>query len=46
MTSIIDEQFTKALNAACKLYHDDRLLECQKAALDLLEDDAMQGIIE
>lgn len=41
MTSIIDEQFTKALNAACKLYQDDRLQECQKAALDLLEDDAM-----
>jgi hypothetical protein len=41
MTSIIDRQFTKALNAAYKLYHEDRLLECQKAALDLLEDYAM-----
>jgi hypothetical protein len=41
MTSIIDEQFTKALNAAYNLYQDDRLLECQKAALDLLGDDAM-----
>jgi hypothetical protein len=41
MTSIIDEQFTKALNAAYTLYHDDRLQECQKAALDLLEDDVM-----
>lgn len=27
MTSIIDKQFTKALNAAYNLYHDDRLLE-------------------
>jgi hypothetical protein len=41
MTSIIDKQFTKALNAAYKLYHEDRLLECQKAALDLLEDYTM-----
>jgi hypothetical protein len=41
MTSVIDKQFTKALNAAYKLYHEDRLLECQKAALDLLEDYAM-----
>jgi hypothetical protein len=41
MTSIIDEQFTKALNAAYKLYQEDRLLECQKAALDLLEDDVI-----
>jgi hypothetical protein len=38
MTSIMHEQFTEALNAAYKLYHEDRLLECQKAALDLLED--------
>jgi hypothetical protein len=41
MTSIIEDQFTDALNAAYKLYHEDRLLECQKAALDLLEDYAM-----
>jgi hypothetical protein len=41
MTSIIDEQFTKALNAAYNLYHDDRLQECQKAASDLLGDDAI-----
>jgi hypothetical protein len=41
MTSIIHEQFTKALNAAFKLYHEDRLIECQEAALDLLEDYAM-----
>jgi hypothetical protein len=41
MTSIIEDQFTDALNTAYKLYHEDRLLECQKAALDLLEDYAM-----
>jgi hypothetical protein len=41
MASIIDDQFTDALNAAYKLYHEDRLLECQEAALDLLEDYAM-----
>jgi hypothetical protein len=41
MSSIIDEQFTDALNAAYKLFHEDRLQECQEAALDLLEDYAM-----
>jgi hypothetical protein len=41
MTSIIDEQFTDALNAAYQLFHEDRLQECQEAALDLLEDYAM-----
>jgi hypothetical protein len=41
MTSTIDEYFTKALNAAYKLYYKDRLLDCREVALDLLRDDAL-----
>lgn len=41
MTSTIDEQFTNALNAAFNLYHEERLVECQKAASDLLANSAI-----
>ncbi|KAH6639541.1 hypothetical protein C7974DRAFT_134116 [Boeremia exigua] len=41
MRSTIDDQFCDALDAAYKLYNEDRLLECQRAAIDILEDAAI-----
>lgn len=41
MTSLIDKQFTEALNKAYELYKGDYLEECQQAAINLLEDDAI-----
>lgn len=41
MTGLIDKQFTEALNKAYELYEGDHLEECQQAAINLLEDDAI-----
>jgi hypothetical protein len=41
MFNLIDKQFTEALNKAYDLFDADQLEECQRAAIELLEDDAM-----